>query len=48
MEKLMTMYERQREADGKHTRTGDVETVRERLQALWKVRGLMLIAWLTY
>ncbi|XP_058235150.1 beta-alanine-activating enzyme isoform X2 [Hemibagrus wyckioides] len=36
MEKLMRMYERQREANGKHTRTGDMETVRERLQALWK------------
>ncbi|KAK3516500.1 hypothetical protein QTP70_019881 [Hemibagrus guttatus] len=36
MEKLMRMYERQREVNGKHTRTGDVETVRERLQALWK------------
>lgn len=33
----MRMYERQRELGGKQTRMGDMETVRERLQALWKV-----------
>ncbi|KAF4070939.1 hypothetical protein AMELA_G00279150 [Ameiurus melas] len=36
MEKLMRMYERQREGSGKQTRTDDMETLRERLQALWK------------
>ncbi|XP_026800246.3 beta-alanine-activating enzyme isoform X1 [Pangasianodon hypophthalmus] len=36
MEKLMRLYERQREVSDKHTRMGDMETVRERLQALWK------------
>ncbi|MCJ8743563.1 hypothetical protein PDJAM_G00095550 [Pangasius djambal] len=36
MEKLMRIYERQREVSDKHTRMGDMETVRERLQALWK------------
>ncbi|XP_017311545.1 beta-alanine-activating enzyme isoform X3 [Ictalurus punctatus] len=36
MEKLMRMYERQREGSGKHTRVGNMETLRERLQALWK------------
>ncbi|XP_062858189.1 beta-alanine-activating enzyme-like [Trichomycterus rosablanca] len=36
MEKLMRMYERQREISGKHTALEDVETVRERLQTLWK------------
>ncbi|KAK2863883.1 hypothetical protein Q7C36_003037 [Tachysurus vachellii] len=36
MEKLMRMYERQKEVNGKHNRTRDMETMRERLQALWK------------
>ncbi|XP_060773478.1 beta-alanine-activating enzyme isoform X2 [Neoarius graeffei] len=37
MEKLMKMYERQRDVSGKHTNTvGDMVTIRERLQALWK------------
>ncbi|TSN30201.1 Acyl-CoA synthetase family member 4 [Bagarius yarrelli] len=36
MEKLMKMYEKQGEVNGKHTDTGDVEIIREKLQALWK------------
>ncbi|XP_036437396.1 beta-alanine-activating enzyme [Colossoma macropomum] len=36
MDKLMRMYEKQREVCGNHTTWGDTETVRKRLQALWK------------
>ncbi|KAF5900525.1 acyl-CoA synthetase family member 4 isoform X2, partial [Clarias magur] len=36
MEKLMRMYERRREVSDKHIGAGDLETVRETLQALWK------------
>ncbi|XP_066532812.1 beta-alanine-activating enzyme [Hoplias malabaricus] len=36
MKKLMRMYERQREVSGNHTAWADTETVRERLQTLWK------------
>ncbi|KAL7871980.1 hypothetical protein SRHO_G00069630 [Serrasalmus rhombeus] len=36
MDKLMRMYEKQRDVCGNHTAWGDTETVRERLQALWK------------
>ncbi|XP_072538739.1 beta-alanine-activating enzyme [Salminus brasiliensis] len=36
MEKLMRMYERQRQVCGNPTQWGDTETVKERLQILWK------------
>ncbi|KAI4892535.1 hypothetical protein NFI96_024695 [Prochilodus magdalenae] len=36
MDKLMRMYEKQREVCGNHTAWGDAETARERLQTLWK------------